>query len=810
MTTLLLDLRHTLRAIRRAPLLFATAVFSIALGVGANTAVFSWMDNLVLRPFPGVHEPSRVVGPETAFPTGDGGPVSYPTFRDWQAGSRSFAGMALWSLMRASGRHQGATGSTSLIVMPVSGEYFDVLGGSAAVGRVLRTTDEHGRAPVVVLGYEAWLREFKGDRAAIGRVLFLNGEALTVVGVAAPRFVGTYLGVVPDLFVPVTLQPTLTGVNLLDDRAARSFQLVARLNPGVTIAAAEQELDGLARAISHRAGDRPVLGAKVTEARLRFLGGLVSPMLSATLVVTALLLLVACANIAGLLLVRATARSSELSLRLALGASAAQIGRLILLESLILGSAGSGLGVGVAYLARGVLYGFLPTATYPLTLAVAINPRVLLFAIATAFLVTVLCALVPALRSRRLPAGAALRSSAPALAPAASRIRFALVAGQLAFALTCLVTAGRFLTALRSASDIDLGFGDPGRVLLVNTDFAATRLPGSEAALAIQEILRITRAIPGVSHASVASLVPLGFGGRRVTAVKVDGYTPGADEDMSVLRIVAGPDYAASLGIPIVEGRDFRDTDRGGAEPVAIVNAAFARRFLPNRSALGRRVDAGGGLATIVGVLADGKYGTLAELPQPVAYLPIAQAPQPTFTLQLRTEGNPLALVEPVRAALRAVHADLPVLQPRTLADHISASTFVPRVGATILSVFGGVALLLAVVGLHAAVAFSVAIRTRDLGIRMALGAGARQILRVVLGPAVGILGVGAAAGAALSLGLGRLLESRIPALAQVSLLDPTVAAGSVVVLGLAALLAAWLPAARALRVDPSLVLREG
>jgi predicted permease len=809
MAALLLDVRHTFRALWRTPLFVGTAILSVAIGTGANTAVYSWMDNLVLNPFPGIQDPHRVVGLETRFPDGDAGPVAFRTLDDWRRESTSFDGVAAWAMTRVSARREGESISTPLVTTLVSGNYFSVLGGVVAIGRAIAPDDETRRLQVAVLSDAAWRAKFSAAPDVVGRVLSLNGEPFTVVGIAAPRFVGTYLGVVPDVFVPITVQPRLTGVDALADRSARSYQALARLAPGVSVSAADRDLDALARRVSESHGERPVLGAVVKEARLRYIGGLLSPILGATLIVTSLLLLVASANVAGLLLVRATARSSEIAVRLALGASAVQITRLVLLECLVIGAAGSALGVAFAYLARDVLYAFIPTAAFPITLSVSLNGRVLAFTVGAALVVSGLSGLVPALRSRRTAPGMATRGERGVAGPAVSRLRLAIVGAQVAFSLTCLVAAGLFLRGLESAAAVDLGFVQPQRVLLVNTDLATARIDPGRRTAAIREIFREVRQIPGVDHVSAASFVPLGFGGRRVASVKVDGYAPVPDEDMSVLRIAAGPDYAAAMGVALLEGREFADVDRDSGQAVAMVNATFARRFWPGVSALGRRIDAGAGWATIVGVLRDGKYGTLAETPQPVVYLNLEQAPAPAFTVHVRTSLAPLALVEPVRAALRAVHLDLPVLQPRTLDDHISASTFVPRVGASVLSLFGGVALVLAIVGLHGALAFAVAMRRRELGIRLALGASGRDVLRVVLRPVLYTVACGSVAGFVLGVSLGGVLRARLADLAQVRALDTTVLGTSALLLVAAAVGAAWAPAARAAGVNPVSVLRD-
>ena len=809
MTQFFMDLRHTLRAFRRTPWLIAAATLSIAVGVGANTAVYSWMDNLVWHPFPGIRDPGRIVGLETGFPDGDAGPVAFQTLADWR-GARSFDGIAGWAMGRVSARREGDGSALSLVTTLVSGNYFEVLGGAVSLGRAILPEDEDTRTAVAVLSDAAWRSHFNSDRAIVGRVLSLNGSPFTIVGVAAPMFVGTYLGVVPDLFVPITLQPRLSGVDTLTDRRARAYQAVARLAPGVDVAAAQRELDALARRVSRDHGERPVLGAVVREARLRYLGGLVAPMLIATLVVTALLLLVACANVAGLLLVRTSARASELSLRLALGAGSGDLLRLIGIECLVLALAGSGLGLLLAHLMRDVLHYFIPVTTFPITLTVLLNARVLVFASVTATMVTVLCGVLPSLHLRRMAPGPELRGPRCSSGPASSRLRLAIVGAQIAFSLTCLVTAGLFLRGLMLAGAVDVGFAGPDRVLLINTDLSPARVSATQQAETLRAVLSEARRVPGADVVSLASFVPLGFGGRRVSTVRVDGYAPAPDEDMSVLRIAVASDYAATMGIGVLDGREFTSADRDDRNPVAMVNALLARRFWPDGSALGRRIDVGSGWATVVGVLRDGKYANLAELPQGVVYVNLEQAPVPAFTLQVRTRGAPLALVEPVRAALRRVHTDLPALQPRTLADHISASTFVPRVGATILSVFGAIGLLLAVVGLHAAISFIVASPGRELGIRSALGAGSGDLLRVALRPALLVIVAGLAGGSALGAIVAVALRSRLSHVSPVAPVDVTVLAACGLLLLAAGASAVLSPAARAMRADPVSVLRDG
>jgi predicted permease len=803
--TFLLDARHVMRALARSPMFVFVAVLSTGAGIGVNTAVFSWLDSLVLHPFPAVTQPERVVGLETLSPGGVESPLPYSVIRDWRTEARTLSAVAAWTITRVAGRVEGDAHAAPLVAMAVSGSYFGVLGVGASLGRTLMDADERERAPVVVLGHGFWLRQYGADPRSLGRTLFLNGLPFTVVGVAPPKFAGTYLGVVPDVFVPVTLQPAITGQNVLDDRRARAFQAVARLAPGVTRADSQRELDAVARRLSEAAGDRPVTSAVVKDIRTQYLGGLVLPILAATLVVTATLLLVGCANVASLLLVRATSRGPELALRVALGAPPARVARLVLLEAAVLALAGGAVGIAMAYLARGTLSSLFPTGAFPLSLSIELNVRVLLFALGSVIVVVILCSWLPAARAARSSPGSALRAGRQSYSRAGTRARSSIVSLQLGFSLLSVVTAALFVRALQRSASVDIGFSDPKSVLLVGTDLAAARLDDTGAVTALRQLLARTRALPGVVSATAATVVPLGLGGVRTVDVRIDGFTPAPDESMSAVRALVGSDYARTMGIRVLSGRDLGDADRLGATPVALVNETMARRFWPNESALGRRVDAGRGWATVVGVVASGKYGTLMEAPQLAVYLPLAQWPQRTITLHVRTSNDPLAMVPSVRGVLSGVHPDLPALQPRTLLTHIGGATFIPRVGVRVLGAFATTVLALAAFGLYGALAVAVATRSRELAIRTALGAGRGAILWSVGGQAARITVVGIALGTGLAVLAARALRPRP---LDVGAIDAATYFGGLSALVAAVALAAWLPARRAMRVDPLVVLR--
>jgi len=805
MHTLWGDLRHAIRSLRRSPYVTVAAALAIGLAVGATTAVFSWMDGFVLHPFLGVSDQTRLVGLEVGPPNGGMGAWSYQTFKELRDGTQSFAGMAAWRIIRVSAREPGEAASVPVLATTVSGNYFDVLGIKPSLGRGIVDADVDAIAPVAVLGYQYWRDRFREDASVIGRTLLLNSQAVTVVGIAPPGFSGVYTGVVPHLYVPLTLQPRLSGVNTLDDRKLRSWLLFARLAPGVSIDAARGDADAVARRISSGYGDRPVTGSTVMDLRVQFLGRTLSPLFAAMLAVSGLLVVLASANVAGLLLVRADARRGEVALRRALGGSRWRVIQTVLLESGLLAAAGSALGFGAAYAARGVLYSLLPRGVFPISLPIPINWRVLVVSLIAALVVTIACGLGPAFAAMRVSAPEALRVGARSVAGGRGRLRAAIVSGQLALCVLALVLAGMFMRGLRAASSIDVGFSDPAHVLLVDTDFGAARFTGSRGVAALEELLMRLRGLPGIQSATVASMVPLGFGGRRIVEMSVEGYTPAPNDDMSAERAHVGPDYAATMKIAVLRGRDLRDDDRAGTELVTLVNEAFVKRFLGNGDPIGRRINPGNGWTTVVGVLHDGKYDRLDEPLHPVVYVPTAQWFLPAMTIHVRTTIDAHALAEPVRRELALVHVDLPAVQARTLEEHIAASTFVPRTGSTVIGAFALIALVLSVVGLYGVLAFSVALRAREIAIRMALGAAERSIAWSVARHAASIVGLGALGGGVLASVCGPLLRARMSGVGSA---DPLIGAGAALILVVATVIAVWVPARRAVRVDPAVALR--
>jgi predicted permease len=809
MTVLWKDLRGGLRMMRKHPGLTLTVVLSIGLGIGVNTTVFTWMEALVLNPTPLVRDADQLVAVNTARPDGTGieaDPFSYQTYLDWRDSVRSFDGLIAHNVIRLNLREGDETQGRPVWGEIVSGNYFGVAGVPAALGRTLTPEDERTAARVAVLGDELWRGRFAGDPSVVGRSVRLNGADVTVVGVAPRGFRGILASYDMALWVPVTLQPVLQNSNnRLVDRSSRFLQGTARLKPGVTLAQADAELRALALRVSQEHGETPVTAAAVRLMRQRFSGVGFYPMFSGLLGVTALVLLIACANVANLLLARATSRQKEIAIRLALGASRWRIVRQLLTESAVLSLLGGVAGLLFAFWAKDFFLFFIPPTPQPYMLGLTLGWRVVIYAFVVTMAAVLLFGLVPALRASRPDPGETLKSEGRGASATHSRLRGALVVVQVAFSVVALVCAGLFIRSLRSAENVEPGFKDPSHILLVGTDLNAAGLKPEEGQAAADRLIERVRQLPGVASAGYSTMVPLGFGGHAYADTKVEGYVPAPDEEMSNERAIVGDGYFETMGIPILEGRAITPDDRANSQRVAVVNETFARRYFKGEDPIGKRVDQGQGWATVVGVAKDGKYQQLNETPAPLAYYSLRQWYAPSFTLHVRTTGRPRALAETLRAAFAATNADLPFLDPRTMTEHMGAATFRQFFGASMLSVFGALALMLVALGLYGVLSYAVTQRTRELAIRVALGASATDVTRLVVRQGMTMTAAGLVVGTGLALAAGRLLQSYLLGASET---DPLTLVVIPLILVVVSLLACLVPARRATKVDPMVALR--
>ena len=806
------DLRFAVRTLRRAPAFTAVAVASLALGIGANTAIFGLVDSLVLRPLPGIVDAGSLVQLE-------GSQHSYPAHRVLREELGIFADLASYRTREMS---FATTAGASPYVTPVgivTANYFDVLGTRPALGRTFLPEEGRpgARLPSAVLSHGLWMRAFGADSGVLGRDVRINGAPFTVVGVAPKGFRGTRVAMAPSMWIPVEAAP-LTFVGPLAgsdiDKPGWSWMSsVGRLRPGVTMQEAERRMRELGE---RQEAARSLLAFELAEMRL-------APATSAAASVgdgpggaefvlllfgvVGLTLLIACTNVAGLVLARASRRGREISVRLALGASRGRLVRQMLTESLVLGAAGAVAGALLAIVLTPLLASVEISGAGRIELMTGdITMRMLGFAALLGVAAAVIVGLLPAMQASRPAIVASLKDSGTGLRGGRGRLRASLVVAQLALSLVLLAGAGLFVRSLRAAVAVDTGYrADRVAVALLNTGFARY---GEQRAVQFFEQLRERMARrPEVESVSWAVSMPL-VGDRE--ALMFGLILPGTDtlRRVSLPVNAVGPDFFRTLGVSLVGGRDFDARDRQGAPLVAIVNETMAGRYWPDGTALGRRILLGREEVTVIGVARDARYASLDESPAPHLYYPIAQEPgrlTDNVIVFARALGSPSALVPVLRAEAAAIDGSVPVLTAATF-DDVTAQMLLPqRVAAIALGMFGTLTLLLSAIGVYGVMAYLVAQRTRELGIRMALGASASEVLRLVLGRSMVLIAAGMTLGVAIALAAARVTAGF---LFGVTPSDPWAFGIGALVLGVAALAASILPAGRATRIPPTVALR--
>jgi predicted permease len=803
------DVRQAVRALRLQPVFTLMVVLSIALGIGANTTVFAWLDSLVRRPFPAIPAGESLVVLNVADANGQVSgmaPIAYPVLTEWTSRTSVFSGVSAHAQLRLNLRDHLAGGGQPIWAEITAANFFETLGVRPFRGRFFLPTDEADRAAIAVLSHALWQSRF-GSADILGRAILVNGVPLTVVGIGPPRFGGVVTGLAFDAWVPLWTQPLLLpGGDWMRDRNARRLQAVARLRPGVSLSQAQQNLNSVAREVSRSLGESSLSGAGVRWIGDSQLGSLMGPLGSAMIGLTGVVLLTACANVAGLFLARGVTRQRQTAIQVAIGASRRHLIQQAFVHAVILGALGGLVGLVIARITKDSLRAFVPRVSLPVSIEIDLNWSVVGFALATTAIAALAFALVPAIRASHPDVIEVLKGASSRSGTSRSRLRLGLVVAQVAFSAMILATAGLFLRSVLSASRVPLGFDNPAGVLLVSTDLAFTRLNGGALAGLVDEMLEGVRREPGVASAALASFVPLSFGGPPGILTRVDHYVPGADEGMFIDRASVSDGYFDVMGIPIVEGRGIATVDRADNMRVVVVNQAFVARYWPGQPAIGRRIDQGDGWATVVGVAKDAVVDGLSDPVQPLVYHPWAQLAVTSVTLHVRsTGGDALALVAPVRRALTETHADLVALDPGTLADHMQAAVFVQSVGASAFSVFGLIAVAITAVGLYGVVAQYAAERTRELAIAVAIGASPLSIAVHVTAPVFKLTAVGLVIGAVLAIGSGALVRNQ---LIGVGNLDLQSIAGSVLLLAAVTVVSCAWPTWQATRTDPVSVIR--
>ena len=823
---LLRDIQFGIRMMLRNRLLSIVAVLTLAIGIGASATAFTWIDGILLQPLSGVADPMRLVTLESLTPSGAMVPNSYPDFRDFRDHLRNVD----VAVFRPSAFSVGPEGQGERIWGEmVSGNYFTVLGVQSEVGRLFESAevpDVAGKSPVAILSDRYWRSHLGGDPSIVGKTIRVNQHELTILGVVSPQFHGSIPAMAFDIWIPYMEQPVLNGVPLwmLRDRHDRNMLGVARLKPGITFEQGRQEVKALAERMA-------VANANVSEGMSATLlplwksphgpqGLLVGP-LRILMGVCALLLLIVCANVANLLLARATMREPEFAARFALGASRLRLSRQVLTETLLLTLCGAGIGLAATPWLSHALQLLLPPGNIRQMVFMDVRPNfaVLAFTAGSAVLAALVSGLIPALRVGRLNLSAQLNTSGRSGHAGRGRVGSALIACEVALAVVTLVGAGLFLRGFRQTSDINPGF-NPDHVLL-NQFYLSTN--GYTLAQRREFCRRLEERMlgaPGVTDVSYSDGIPLGFEPSWWEELEIEGYARHVNENMNIFRNVVSPGYLPLMRIPIVEGRNFTDQDNENAQQlVMIVNQSFVRRFYPGSDPIGKKVHGWGEWFRIVGVAADSKYHYLGEPQTPYFYVPFRQVYREDMNLAfyVRTGGDPDNVLSTLRAQTRALDPNVTVFDAAPLREFIGASLYPQKVAASLMSVLSTLALLLAAVGLYSVMAYSVVQRTQEIGVRMALGAAPGHVMRMVVRQGLAMTTLGLVAGLALAFVLARGVASvsftnsamgTNASLMGDSYSDPLVYMAAAVFLYTIAAIAALFPARRAAAIEPMRALR--
>jgi predicted permease len=815
------DLRYATRVLVKKPGFTTVAVLSLALGIGANTAIFTVINAVFLHPL-AVADPSHLVELFTkdnkTVVTGNFTltPTSYQNYEDYRDQNTVFNGLAAYFPFGLQWTSKGET--QGLPAMLASANYFDVLGIKAFRGRLFVPEEDGqpGAHAVAVISHSLWTRQFGSDPALIGQTLTLNSLPFTVIGVTPPGFKGTFALAGPDrIWVPLSMREQVTAGQLRQLMTSRRFRwinMVGRLKAGVGFRQAEAAMKTLASALEQQfpaANEGRTLELALESDAALGINGRNQLVLAGGVMmgVVGLVLLIACVNLANLLLAQSATREREISIRAAVGAGRGRIVRQLLTESVLLALAGGAIGLLVAYWGRNALWSFRPPFLGNASIDLSFEPRVLLFTAGISLLTGVLFGLAPAIRVSRTNLSDMLRAGGRTGGAAAgtNRLRSFLVISEIGLATVALIGAALFVRSMQAAQQMDLGF-DSAHIGFIALNPGAQRYEMAQGEQFYRDAIASARAVPGVEAATVASAPPLNGGVAFTVFPEGEAQNPNYRGSLVQFNDVA-PGYFETLRIRLDAGRDFTEFDREQSKDVAIVNEALARQLWPGQSALNKRfsIVQQPALTEIVGVAATSVIGTVGENPTPMIYRPIQQEYSPAVSLLVRTQGDPASLLGSVRDKVQTLDRRMPLRGTGTVQQNIEAALWAPRMGAALLSIFGGLALLLAMIGVYGVMSYTVTQRSQEIGIRMALGAQAADVLLLVLKQGMAL----AAGGAALGLGLALLLGHVISTLLfGVSGRDPLTLAGVSAALTIVALLACYIPARRAARVDPLVALR--
>ena len=804
------DLKYALRQLRKAPGFAALAVGTLALGIAANSTIFSWINSTLFNPIPGVRSTANMLTlqrgerSEHASP-----PFSYLDYADLRDGTKTLTGLLAYHddyvALTGDGRPQRIYGALT------SANYFEVLGVKPILGRSLlpSSANERAGAPEVVLGYDLWQNRFGADQSIVGKTTQINRHTYTIVGVAPRGFQGCKSGLRTELWIPLGMDRQVWGSTRIDDRGVSWLNVLGVLRPGVDHRQVENEFNLLMQRIadsypaSHLGANqistdplwRSPFGANV------YLYGTLPILLA----LAAVLLLLACANVANLLLVRSVSRRREFAIRLSMGASRWQLVRQLMVENLLIALAGGGVALAITFWTARTLGSFLPFTTLPININGSVDGTVTLVTILIAAFTSVLAGAFPALRASALSPATVLKDEALNTSGGLHKSRLAsgLVVIQVALSLTLLVCAGLFVRSLNKAQDADLGF-NPDHVYLASFDLDPLGYSDAKSLDLDRQILVRVKALPGVQSATLADFSPLSFT-IHSDGVMPEGYIPRPHESIEVDRGIVGPGYLQTLRTPLLAGRDFTDADNESTQPVAIVNQAFVNRYWPGQDAIGKRVQVANRWCSVAGVAANGKYRRLTYEAAPLVLVPLAQRYEDLVTLHVRVSGDPMAYSAAIDQAIHELSPDLPLFNVTTLKTNMQIGNVFEHIVVVFAGSFGLLAMLLAAVGIYGVVAYSTKQRTHEIGIRMALGAARGDVFRQILRQGLRLTLIGLAFGRAVSFAFTRLLRGL---LFGVGTTDWLTFATVSIALCIVALLACYIPARRAASIEPMKALR--
>lgn len=809
MNTLWQDIRYSLRILWKSPGFTVAAVLSLALGIGMNATIFSLANGLLFKPLP-VDHPEQLVRIYSTLPDGSKATrFSYPDFTDYRDQNEVFSGMVGINLapitLDASGISEQILGEV------VSEDFFSVLGVAAAPGRAFGTSDGSQSGKIAVISQGLWKRHFAKDPAIAGKTLRLNREPYTILGVADGKFSGTFAGTAVDVWVPIRQSGTWVGMDWNSNRIKPTVQMIARLKPDVSVQNAQAAMNTIAQQLTIAYPDSN-RGKGIELAPATLLHGTfrkaAKGFFAILMALVALILLIACTNIANLLLNRAIGRRQEIAIRTALGASRSRLTRQLITESILLSLLGGTAALFLCLWTMEFLMKFNPVPFVPFQMNLNVDFRVLGFTLFISLLTGLLLGLVPAVRSSRWDLFSSLKDKAAAIAgnPGRSRLRSALVVSQVALSLLLLICAGLFVRSLVQAQSMDPGF-QVRNALIMDFEVEPRGYSETQGRLFYANLLERMRSLPGVQAATLTDLAPLDIATPKTEVVITGHEPPQGQTGIKISSNLVGTDYSDALGIPLLRGRDFTEQDTQNNPKVTIINEFMAQRFWPGQDPVGKQFRYGEKKEPIqiIGVARNVKYRTLGEEPTPHMYLPFLQNYSGSMSLLVRTESDPGAMMGTVRRELQMVDKDMQGFFARTMEQHTGFSLLPARLGAILVGLFGLLALILSIIGIYGSVSYSVSQRSQEIGVRMALGAAQRDVFRIVIGQGMSMTLLGITVGLLASIGVTRFLMSF---LYGISPTDPITFILVPLILMVVALIACYVPARRASRVDPMIALR--